>query len=1245
MSTRLAPTKTVLRQLFALSGNNCAFPGCQQHLINEEGNFVGQICHIVGVKGERADPAYSKDQLRAFDNLLLMCYEHHIRTDEESVFTTGKMREIKRKHEAQFSHGSLKVQKENENTIFSEISKQYNRLLSSTIDIQKTVTATAHRVERIESKIMAPQAEGNSNLNTQLEIIINLKNKNQQKTAIELLLEFKAKNWQSAPAEMRYKIISNLANCYFETHQKDKAVNTILELQQIPIENEGSLALLSLAHAYFKNSEEFDFYFNKAIRYNPENLNAWLAYLIIKDDNPDDALKVLPKKVRFTAEVQFNIGEIYWRAGNKSKAINHLKKAASSFTGSDERIAEGKAMVASKLLDELITPFKAVHKNFTEEEIAYLDDCDKIFTEAWGLIKNTELAASRSYILMNRGIVRRIKGKLAKSISDFEKAYELQPNLLTFQSLLWAYSLAGRIDEAWDLINKWEHSPKTDSNKNLETDMLKARLFLLEKKTEDGVEVLAGYLKKGIDSDSEAALEVLIPLLLEADEFAQAEHYSDLLTQHFPENINGYLDKAIIAFKNGNSLKARSYYDEAKKYLSDSSSPEQIFQLASGWINLEKYDEAVVLLDKITSKSTSNNLSRALVYSYIQSGKIPAALALAKKLFDNNPANPFLAEVLINTYYETKQYKEGIRVFRQFFPVVSKHHKSLFVLKGMRLYHALGDKEQIILLYQKMDDLTGLSVYDGYRVVEFLAFAGAIKKAYDVAYLVRSNYYDQVEAHEKYIAFSAQFDAPEIASADSLVAVDSVVEVANESGNHKMIYVISNDQSEDAVTLKPSEPLAQLLLGKKQDETFLSNARAGIGQVQIISRIINKYAFAFQQSMSLLATRFSGQTEFVVFDHNADDPLRDLVEVTQKLSGGRDERRKHLLQLYQEKRLTVGALATVMHKNPIEIWMGIVTSNDIPLYAFSQDEEATLQKVVGEKKKIVIDLTSLLGAFFLGASTNPFQLLEGDKIVAQSTLDEIRNQIQSVEAAREEGMAWVSTENGKPVVQRVSAADIKKQISVLEEILSWCHNHAQVCSPIKLAEIDRQERQKWNKILGESFYETILLAEEKNGVILSDDSLLKLIGEESFNLQSFSTIQLAISFAKSAKWPVDLYENYLTKLSGYNYVYLACSASLLWRMLLQQDWRVKKNILFAIKGFTIMEASEAVVNAVGFMGFLFFNQQTFLIRERLSKRVIEALAKRNDFENLVRPVSIMAAHTFQLLPKQGEQLIQYMESL
>lgn len=103
---RLQPLPDTLRRLYSLSGNQCAYPGCCQPMFNNEGNFVGQICHIEGALpgGERFNPNMTNEQRRAFENLMLMCYSHHIETNKVDLYPVHKMREIKRQHEEIYSN-------------------------------------------------------------------------------------------------------------------------------------------------------------------------------------------------------------------------------------------------------------------------------------------------------------------------------------------------------------------------------------------------------------------------------------------------------------------------------------------------------------------------------------------------------------------------------------------------------------------------------------------------------------------------------------------------------------------------------------------------------------------------------------------------------------------------------------------------------------------------------------------------------------------------------------------------------------------------------------------------------------------------------------------------------------------------------------------------------------------------------------------------------------------------------------
>jgi hypothetical protein len=98
---RLAPTNIVVKSLFALSRNQCAFTDCHIPIICE-GVVIGEICHIEAANegGQRYNKDKNNDELRDFANLMLMCPVHHKLTDDTEQYPVEKLRQMKVDHEA-----------------------------------------------------------------------------------------------------------------------------------------------------------------------------------------------------------------------------------------------------------------------------------------------------------------------------------------------------------------------------------------------------------------------------------------------------------------------------------------------------------------------------------------------------------------------------------------------------------------------------------------------------------------------------------------------------------------------------------------------------------------------------------------------------------------------------------------------------------------------------------------------------------------------------------------------------------------------------------------------------------------------------------------------------------------------------------------------------------------------------------------------------------------------------------------
>ncbi len=94
----------VLKKLFSLSGNLCAFPDCKDTLVNEDGNLIGQVCHIEAAEegGERFNPKMTDDERAGFYNLVIFCANHHLTTNEVAKYPVDTLKEMKKHHESKF---------------------------------------------------------------------------------------------------------------------------------------------------------------------------------------------------------------------------------------------------------------------------------------------------------------------------------------------------------------------------------------------------------------------------------------------------------------------------------------------------------------------------------------------------------------------------------------------------------------------------------------------------------------------------------------------------------------------------------------------------------------------------------------------------------------------------------------------------------------------------------------------------------------------------------------------------------------------------------------------------------------------------------------------------------------------------------------------------------------------------------------------------------------------------------------
>lgn len=98
----MEPKPSTIKKLFALSGNQCAYPECSTPIVEDSGTITGIVCHICARSpgGPRYDPTQTEEERHGFINLVLMCARHSKLIDSEPEKYTAKLlREMKAIHE------------------------------------------------------------------------------------------------------------------------------------------------------------------------------------------------------------------------------------------------------------------------------------------------------------------------------------------------------------------------------------------------------------------------------------------------------------------------------------------------------------------------------------------------------------------------------------------------------------------------------------------------------------------------------------------------------------------------------------------------------------------------------------------------------------------------------------------------------------------------------------------------------------------------------------------------------------------------------------------------------------------------------------------------------------------------------------------------------------------------------------------------------------------------------------------
>ncbi len=101
---RCEPSRVTLARLWMHSGNLCAFAGCSKIILDNDHEILkGRVAHIEAASegGPRYNPDQTDEERCGYDNLMVLCNDHHDIVDKSktTTFSVENLQEMKKKHE------------------------------------------------------------------------------------------------------------------------------------------------------------------------------------------------------------------------------------------------------------------------------------------------------------------------------------------------------------------------------------------------------------------------------------------------------------------------------------------------------------------------------------------------------------------------------------------------------------------------------------------------------------------------------------------------------------------------------------------------------------------------------------------------------------------------------------------------------------------------------------------------------------------------------------------------------------------------------------------------------------------------------------------------------------------------------------------------------------------------------------------------------------------------------------------
>ena len=756
-------------------------------------------------------------------------------------------------------------------------------------------------------------------------------------SALDLLEGLKQRIWTNASPIVKYHILTNIAATQFALNKEEEGAKLLLKAFQYNPEDETALSNRALAHFLLGETEKAADYAKKALDKNPVNTNAHVILVEISSDEEtlEEVIDKVPEYLRKVPQIAYAISNIAKQRQNLEEA---RKWGETMVEHEQEDIPDFKAALATILVEQVLDDYLAA---FTEQpndsQKEQLRRAIGLFTEAWNCIANTELRILRTDWILNRSTAHAHLGEVKAAIKDLNTALDIEPlNPVLLKNRAILAFKEGENKSAIEFLEKIESDSEIP-----EVPIILADILLAEKRFDEAIKTLNEFLATDPSSEPrEHANRLLINIYIADERFEEAQQISTAMRESSSMSVLNLVDAARISRATGANDEALSQLKEAYNYAQDSEVFQEIMELANELYIYEQFEEAASLYEKLANTDLNSQLTQFLLNSYYHSGERKKTLDMCQVLREKYGPLKHMSKMeflIYNEIGDMDQAQAVGEVYINAFPDDIEMQIRLAVI-----YSRSNRLEDIDHLLEGSFDLKSLSLRSCLDLAHLYRIRSKPERALSIMYEARRTYYDNSEAHLKYVGlfYTVSEQMGELLH-PTQVQLGTAVRL--DRSDKTDWYIIEKRQEAERKhnELDENHRLAQRLLGKNVGDDIHLQQNTDIRKVVDIR---SKYVYALQESLRKFPELFPdtpGLRSIQLDDsHEADDsekfqPLFDIL----------DQQHDASLQIesaYKENPLPIGVFNDLTRGNVLDTWSLLMSKPDLGVRCSSgnpEDEE------------------------------------------------------------------------------------------------------------------------------------------------------------------------------------------------------------------------------------------------------------------------------------------------------------------